>query len=183
MTKTVQLQPVVKEIVREELSSYHRRFAQPNLLQINNSKLRYFLTKNLGKIEDLMEKDRKFNEKQLEIRGNMSKEYQEAEIAILEEFCQKDDQGKPMKQGNMYNIPNEKIEDVNSKKETVLSEKFPEEWAKNKTYEETIEEYMIEKISINFHSILESNIPEEVSTAMYMPIRDFVIDDLAEEAK
>lgn len=162
-------------ITRNELGKYFNIFQSQSLLSIPGQKFAYFMAKNNRKLQEELDKQKKFHQQQLNIRGKLSQKYIDIEHRMLVEYSDKDENQNPITNNGEFKIANEKIDDFYKNLEIAMKEaKILKEYMAVKSFNNTMEEYFKEEVEITFHEILQDDIPESITGSQYILIEEFI---------
>jgi hypothetical protein len=163
-------------IKRKDLRRFSRIFGDKTVMNVKGAKYSKFVTSNLGKIlEQLREVDKVDNE-QLKIRGILSEEYLAREKAIIDKYAIKDESGKVKETDGMISISPEQTEAFNKEKNDLLTtDVIKEDAIKQDKYVKYMDSFMEGDIKINFSSLKENDITDDITPNVRMILRDFII--------
>jgi hypothetical protein len=168
---------MVVTITRKELDKYLKIFADKTLLSLPGNRFAYFMEKNFDILEKEVQNHQKFNSEQMKVRGEISEKYLEAEKSVISEFCKKDEAGNPILSNGNYSIPNEKFDEfIKTKKALMKKQKLTAEDNRIEAYNNAMDEYMSEEITIEFRKISEDQIPVNINGNQRIMIREFIME-------
>ena len=166
------------EVRRGEINSLFKFFTSAEILDMRGDKYSYFVEKNINVLDGELKKIHKYNNDQIQKRGNLSEKFIEKEKDLLEKYCQKDENGNPvLSHGNRYNIENESMDEFKAKREAIMKQKqFKADVDKINAYQEAMQEYENGKIKIKLHRIASEHLPTDITPRIRMSLKDFIVE-------
>lgn len=163
---------------RSEVLMLYKVFVSPKVYNLQGSKWAYFVDKNEMQIESILKEQARFVQKETEKRGDVPKEFIEAEKALIAQFADKDEKGNVIyDENNSFRIHNDTKDEYDAARAT-LYEQFGEVGEKIKRYTEVINQYYDEEIKIDLHVITEENLPEQIDAMTRRMMREFIVDKI-----
>ena len=109
-------------------------------------------------------------------------ESEKERLKLCGEYCTKDEKGKPLINGQQYQMDEERIDEFNKKLE-VLREKHKDAIEEADKRQKEFKELLEEEITVKLNTFKMSEMPKEMMGREVDVLCDLIIDDNKEEEK
>lgn len=165
------------KLKRSESKMYLQVFSDRRLTSLPGRAYAYMIERNYDKFESEMKHIEHFHKQQLEKRGDISGEYIVAEKEVFDKFAQRNDKGEIIEQNGMFTIPDDKMEEFKKEKE-ILAEKFKDESERIERFNNVMQEFMEEEITVNIYQIDDNELPNNITPELRRMIHYCIKDEV-----
>ena len=168
-----------KSILVKELFDYAKVFSNEDLLKLRGVRFSYFLEKNLNMLDSKIASVRKELMAVYEGVGQLPDSYLEAEKVLVEKYADKDANGNVLNANGGFRISKENHILFKQEMDALVDHENDEvAKAALKVSDRVIAEndILTREVIIDFYTIKEEYLPENINTIERIPIKDFIVE-------